>query len=162
MTAVLIAIAVIAAILVARSVVMLGPMERGVVYRLGRPLNRVIGPGLAFAAPLLDKVTRVSVAEQRFELPEVEVRTKDGSSSTLSASARYRIVDPVRSVADIQDLKGALTNVTNSILQSIAAEVGYDELSSREVTGAALRRLDEVAESWGAKVIDLKLERSRF
>lgn len=162
MSAVLITIAFIAVIVLARSVVKFGPMERGVVYRLGRPLNKVIGPGLAFAAPFLDRVTRVSVAEQRFEVPQLELRTKDGSSSTISATARYRILDPVRSVTEIQDLKSALSNVTVSILQSIAAEVDYDELLSREVTAAALRRLDEVAEGWGAKVLDLKLDRHRF
>jgi regulator of protease activity HflC (stomatin/prohibitin superfamily) len=161
-SAALITIAFIVVILVARSVVKLGPMERGVVYRLGKPLNKVIGPGLAFAAPFLDRVTRVSIAEKRIEIPELELITKDGSSSTLSASGRYRILDPVRSVTEIQDLNASLGNVTASILRSIASEVDYDELTSDEVRTAALRRLDEVAESWGAKVLDLKLERRRF
>ena len=154
---------VVAAIVLIRSTVVLKPDERAVVYRLGRPVT-VIGPGLAVITPFVDRLTRVSMSEQELQLPEVKLSTRDQLSSTVSARVRYRILDPLRSLTEVQDLRTALEGVVTSTLRAIAGEVDYDHLisSSADVADATISRADEVVEKWGAKILSVEIERQRF
>jgi regulator of protease activity HflC (stomatin/prohibitin superfamily) len=155
-------IVVIAAIVLTRSLVVLKGMERGVVFRLGKPLDKVIGPGIALTVPLVDRLVRVSLEEQRIEIPDVDVRTSDEISTTLSATVRYRIMDPLPAVTEIHDLKAAIGTLVASVLRASAEDFKLDDLSSGEFRKAVVSRLAEPTQIWGASIAEVTLERRRF
>lgn len=159
----LIVILVIAAIVLSRSLVILKPMERGVVYRLGR-VAKVTGPGIVVIAPFVDQLTRVSLEDQQIEIPNIELTTKDRSSTKVSARLRYRIMDPVRSLTSISDLSSGLRTLLEKTLQIVVSELEYEQLVSNlsEVTAQTTRRLDEHVQAWGVSVVSVDVERHRF
>ena len=52
---------IVAAILIALSIRRIPANERGVIYRLGRKKNFVVGPGSVLVIPFVDRLERISV-----------------------------------------------------------------------------------------------------
>ncbi len=76
---------------VARSVIILQPTERGVVFKKfagGLDVDDVKGEGLTFVAPWNDMIT-FDIEEQQIE-ETMDVLSKDGLAITIDVSLRYR------------------------------------------------------------------------
>ncbi|GAA0962165.1 SPFH domain-containing protein [Actinocorallia libanotica] len=74
-----------------------GPDERLVVRRSGR-IRAVIGPGLRFVLPVLDRATRVPIRPLQAELWCRGV-TRDGAPVLIRGRAAFRVSDPDRYAA---------------------------------------------------------------
>ena len=148
---------VIAVIVLLKSVVVLKGQDRGVIFRLGRPFA-VVGPGMALTLPFVDSLTRVSLAEQELRGIQGEVQSGDGTTSNATARLVYRIVDPLKSVTAVHNLQASLLQLTATTLRQVPFEPG----ATREFTSAVERKLDEVTQSWGVKIITIEIDRQRF
>src|SRR3982751_2361861 len=129
--------------------------EQMVVFRLGKTnegLGR--GPGLRFLIPLLDRPVKVDVREQYIEVPSQTTITKDNAPISVDFLIYWRIVDPLKSVVNVENFAGALQGVATTTLRAVIGDISLDEvLSKREQINEVLRvKLDEVTERWGGKV----------
>jgi regulator of protease activity HflC (stomatin/prohibitin superfamily) len=59
--------------------------ERGVVFRLGRVLERPKGPGFVIIIPIVDKLVRVSLRLVTMDVPPQDVITRDNVSVKVNA-----------------------------------------------------------------------------
>jgi regulator of protease activity HflC (stomatin/prohibitin superfamily) len=59
--------------------------ERGVVFRLGRVLEKPKGPGIVIIIPIIDKLVRVSLRLVVMDVPPQDVITKDNVSVKVDA-----------------------------------------------------------------------------
>src|SRR5881396_127590 len=101
---VLLVLGVIAAIVIAgASVRVLREYERGVVFRLGR-VTAQRGPGLIFLMPIVDRMVRVSLRTVTLKIPAQEIITRDNVPARVTAVAYYRIIDPTRSVLEVENV----------------------------------------------------------
>jgi regulator of protease activity HflC (stomatin/prohibitin superfamily) len=157
---ILVIVAVVAAIVVAGAAVrVLREYERGVVFRLGR-VTAQRGPGLIFLLPMVDRMVRVSLRTVTLKIPAQEIITRDNVPARVTAVAYYRIIDPVRSVVEIESVLAATSQIAQTTLRSVLGKVDLDALlSDRETINDHLQQIiDDQTEPWGVKVTTVEIK----
>jgi regulator of protease activity HflC (stomatin/prohibitin superfamily) len=145
--------------LAAASVRVLREYERGVVFRLGR-VTEHRGPGLIFLVPAVDRMVRVSLRTITLKIPVQEVITRDNVPARVTAVAYYRIVDPTRSVTEIENVVAATSQIAQTTLRSILGKADLDALlAERERLNEHLQQIiDDQTEPWGVKVTTVEIK----
>jgi regulator of protease activity HflC (stomatin/prohibitin superfamily) len=161
-TVLLIVIAVVgftAAVLAGASVRVLREYERGVVFRLGRVINQK-GPGLVLLIPAVDRMVRVSLRTVTLRIPHQEVITRDNVPVRVAAVAYFRVIDPRRSVLEVEDYMAATLQIAQTTLRSVLGKADLDALlSERERLNESLQQIiDEQTEPWGIKVTIVEIK----
>jgi regulator of protease activity HflC (stomatin/prohibitin superfamily) len=153
------AITVAALTLAGASVRVLREYERAVVFRLGRLIDQK-GPGLVLLIPGVDRMVRVSLRTVTLRIPPQEVITRDNVPVRVAAVAYFRIVDPTRSVVDIEDFHAATLQISQTTLRSVLGKAELDALlSERERLNEHLQQIiDEQTEPWGIKVTTVEIK----
>ena len=81
--------------------------EKFVVERFGR-LRSVLGPGINFIVPFLDRVAhKISVLERQLPVMSQDAITSDNVLVQVETSVFYRIIEPEKTVYRIRDVDGA-------------------------------------------------------
>ncbi|MFL5779653.1 MAG: SPFH domain-containing protein [Chloroflexota bacterium] len=138
-------------------------VDRGdklVVYRLGNTDDSLVkGPGLVFLIPFIDRPRRVNLREQFVEVPSQTAITKDNVTIPIDFLIYWRIVDPLKSVVNVQDFVGALAGVATTNLRAVVGDFLLDDvLSKRDQINEVLRtKLDEITENWGGKITRVEI-----
>jgi regulator of protease activity HflC (stomatin/prohibitin superfamily) len=148
-----------AIVLAAASVRVLREYERGVVFRLGRVMNQR-GPGLILLLPAVDRMVRVSLRTVTLRIPAQEVITRDNVPARVTAVGYYRIVDPMKSVLEVEDVLAATGQISQTTLRSVLGKVELDALlSDRERLNEHLQQIiDDQTEPWGVKVTAVEIK----
>jgi regulator of protease activity HflC (stomatin/prohibitin superfamily) len=156
---VLAVVAVTAMALAGASVRVLREYERAVVFRLGRVLNQK-GPGLVLLIPGVDRMVRVSLRTITLRIPHQDVITRDNVPVKVAAVVYFRVIDPRRSVLEIEDFVGATLQIAQTTLRSILGKADLDALlSERERLNESLQQIiDEQTEPWGIKVTIVEIK----
>jgi regulator of protease activity HflC (stomatin/prohibitin superfamily) len=143
----------------AGSVHILREYERGVVFRLGR-LSELRGPGVVVLAPFINRLVRVSLRTVTLQVPPQEVITRDNVPARVAAVAYFRVVDPNRSIVEIQDVLSATSQIAQTTLRSVLGKAELDTLlSEREQLNANLQHIiDDQTEPWGVKVTTVEIK----
>jgi regulator of protease activity HflC (stomatin/prohibitin superfamily) len=137
----------------------LNEYERGVIFRLGRYLSTK-GPGLIILIPMIDKMVKVSLRTVALDVPHQDVITKDTVSIKVNAVIYFRVVDPSRSVLQIEDYLFATSQLSQTTLRSVCGSVELDQiLSQRDEVNAQIQSiLDQQTDVWGIKVSGVELK----
>jgi regulator of protease activity HflC (stomatin/prohibitin superfamily) len=128
--------------------------QRGVVFRLGRVLPNPKGPGLILVFWPIDQMVRVSLRMFVQDVPSQDVITQDNVSVEVNAVVYYRVVDPMRSVLEVEDYMYATSQLSQTSLRSIVGQAELDELlSERDKINRKLQTvIDQQTDPWGVKV----------
>ncbi len=134
--------------------------ERAVVFRLGRVLKKEKGPGLVLILWPIDKIARVSLRVVTWEIPPQDVITRDNVSLKVNAVVYFRVVDAIKSVVEVENIRYAVEQAAQTGLRSVLGEVELDELlSQRDAMNEKLRIiLDDHTEPWGVKVSSVQVK----
>src|SRR4051794_23292867 len=89
-------------IIILMSVKILNEYERGVIFRLGRVIGAK-GPGLILLFPVIDRMLRVDLRTVTLDIPPQDVITRDNVTIKVNAVVYFRVVDPNRSVIEVED-----------------------------------------------------------
>ena len=156
---VVVVLALAAVALAGASVRILREYERGVVFRLGRVID-LKGPGVALLVPGADRMVRVSLRTVTLRIPPQEVITRDNVPVRVAAVAYFRVLDPNRSVLEIEDFQGATLQIAQTTLRSVLGKAELDALlSERERLNESLQQIiDEQTEPWGIKVTIVEIK----
>ena len=175
-------IAAVAIIYVLSGFKIIQQSETRVIERLGK-YNRTLASGINIIWPILDKARKVTVRyvvrdrsghnvvvmkesevidlrEQVYDFPEQNVITKDNVTTRINALLYFQIVDPIKSVYEIDNLPNAIEKLTQTTLRNVIGELELDEtLTSRDTINSKLRAvLDEATNKWGVKVNRVELQ----
>jgi regulator of protease activity HflC (stomatin/prohibitin superfamily) len=134
--------------------------ERLLIFTLGRTSpDDVRGPGWVFIVPFAQRGVRVDLREQFIEVPSQTSITKDNAPINVDFLIYWRIVEPYKSVVEVQNFNGALQNIATTTLRAVVGDILLDDvLSKREQINEVLRtKLDEVTERWGGKVTTVEI-----
>lgn len=134
--------------------------DKLVIYRLGNTDDSLVkGPGLVLLIPFIDRPQKVNLREQYVEVPSQTAITKDNVTIPIDFLIYWRIVDPLRSVVNVQDFVGALAGVATTNLRAVVGDFLLDDvLSKRDQINENLRtKLDEITENWGGKVTRVEI-----
>jgi regulator of protease activity HflC (stomatin/prohibitin superfamily) len=141
------------------SVRVLREYERGVVFRLGR-LSTLKGPGVIVLIPFVDRLERVSLRTVTLQIPPQEVITRDNVPARVTAVAYFRVIDPNKSIVEIQDVLAATSQIAQTTLRSVLGKAELDTLlSERETLNENLQHIiDDQTEPWGVKVTTVEIK----
>jgi regulator of protease activity HflC (stomatin/prohibitin superfamily) len=133
--------------------------ERGVVFRLGRLIGSK-GPGLILLIPMLDRMVKVSLRIVAMDVPPQDIITKDNVSVKVNAVVYFRVMDPEKSVVEVEDYLYATSQFAQTTLRSILGESELDELlSERDKINREIQViLDRHTDPWGIKVSNVEVK----
>jgi len=136
------------------SIKILREYERGVIFRLGRLLPKAKGPGLILVFSPIDRMVKISLRLIAMEIPPQDIITKDNVTVKVSAVLYFRVIDPIKSVIEVQEYLYATSQLSQTTLRSALGQVDLDELlSQREKLNARLQEIiDKHTDPWGIKV----------
>ena len=156
---VLVALLLLGLILASASVRILREYERGVVFRLGRLLDQQ-GPGVVLLIPFIDRMVRVSLRTVTQQIPPQEVITRDNVPARVTAVTYFHVVDPNRSVIEVEDVLAATSQIAQTTLRSVLGKAELDTLlAERERLNEDLQKIiDDQTEPWGIKVTAVEIK----
>jgi regulator of protease activity HflC (stomatin/prohibitin superfamily) len=136
------------------SIKILTEYERGVIFRLGKLLDRAKGPGIIFVFRPLDRMVRVTLRTVVHDVPPQDVITRDNVSVKVNAVVYFRVIDPRRAIVEVENYQYATSQLSQTTLRSVLGQVELDDLlSQRERLNQQLQHiLDEATDTWGIKV----------
>jgi regulator of protease activity HflC (stomatin/prohibitin superfamily) len=161
-TAVIVILIVLVSIAVAAagaSVRVLREYERGVVFRLGRLMQKR-GPGLVLLIPTIDRMVRVSLRTITLTVPPQETITRDNIPVRVTAVAYYRVIDPNKAVTQVESFHNATLQIAQTTLRSVLGGADLDTLlGERERLNEDLQHvIDAQTEPWGIKVTTVEIK----
>jgi regulator of protease activity HflC (stomatin/prohibitin superfamily) len=162
MTAIVVALVIIVALGVAlagASIRVLREYERAVVFRLGRLIGQK-GPGIVLLIPVIDRMVRVDLRTVTFEVPPQDVITRDNVPAKVNAVAYYRVIDPVKSVVEVERIRNATSQIAQTTLRSVLGKADLDTLlAERETLNESLQQIiDDQTDPWGVKVTTVEIK----
>ena len=127
--------------------------RRLVLFRLGRLVGSR-GPGIVFIMPFIDRAITVDLRILTLDVPVQEVITKDNVAIKVNAVVYFRVLEPAKSVVEVENYIVATSQLAQTTLRSVVGSVELDEvLSSREKINQELQKIiDDRTDPWGIKV----------
>ena len=158
-TIVLVVVGIVLLILLAMAIKVVQQYEQGVLFRLGRVIG-VRQPGLRLIIPFIDVLHRVSLRVVTMPIQSQGIITHDNVSVDVSAVAYFRIVDAVKSVVAIENVKAAINQIAQTTLRKVVGQHTLDEtLAETDRINVDIRRiLDITTVEWGVEVTLVELK----
>lgn len=174
MDIVLIVLVVLVVIYVLSGIKIVSQSETVIVERLGK-YNRTLTAGINIILPIIERAKdtvvrrqngtisrsmRIDMREQVYDFDKQSVITKDNVMTEINALLYFQVVDPMKSVYEIQNLPVAIEKLTQTTLRNVVGEMELDEtLTSRDTINSKLRNvLDDATNKWGVKVNRVELQ----
>jgi regulator of protease activity HflC (stomatin/prohibitin superfamily) len=157
---VLLVIAFVVLLILARTVRIVPQARAGVVERLGR-FSRVLDPGLSILVPFIDRLRPlIDLREQVVSFPPQPVITEDNLTVNIDSVIYYQVTDPKSATYEIADYIQAIEQLTVTTLRNVIGGMTLEQtLTSRDQINASLRTvLDEATGKWGIRVNRVELK----
>jgi len=128
--------------------------ERGVIFRLGRVQGRAQGPGLFFLIPIVDRMVKVDLRTVTMDVPPQDLITRDNVPARVNAVVYFRVMDPNKSVIEVENHVLATSQISQTTLRSVLGQKDLDDLlTDRESINEELQTIiDQQTDPWGIKV----------
>ncbi len=141
--------------------------EKFVVERFGR-LRSVLGPGINFVIPFLDRVRhKISVLERQLPTAHQDAITSDNVLVQVETSVFYRIIEPEKTVYRIRDVDAAIATTVAGIVRSGIGEMELDEVQSnrQHLISRIKTQVADAVDDWGievtrAEILDVNLDQA--
>lgn len=141
--------------------------QKFVVERLGR-LRAVLGPGINFIVPFLDRVRhKVSVLERQLPAMSQDAITSDNVLVQVETSVFYRIIEPEKTVYRIRDVDAAISTTVAGIVRSEIGRMELDQVQANRsrLIEAVRDQVSQQVDDWGievtrAEILDVNLDQA--
>jgi regulator of protease activity HflC (stomatin/prohibitin superfamily) len=141
------------------SIRVLRQYERGVVFLLGK-FQSVRQPGFSFVFVPVQQMVRVSLRTVTMQIPSQKIITKDNVSIDIAAVAYYHISDPEKAVIVIENVKNAISQISQTTVRNVVGRFSLDQLLSD--TASINLQIKEVidghTEPWGTQVTAVEIK----
>ena len=167
------ALLALAIVFVKMAVVIIPQSETRIIERLGK-YYATLKPGVNIIIPFIDRAkvvvtqqrgqyfysSTIDLREQVYDFDKQNVITKDNIQMQINALLYFQIVDPFKTVYEINNLPNAIEKLTQTTLRNIIGEMELDQtLTSRDTINTKLRGvLDDATNKWGIKVNRVELQ----
>jgi regulator of protease activity HflC (stomatin/prohibitin superfamily) len=151
---------VLAVLFLASAIRILNEYERGVIFRLGRVMDRAKGPGLIILIPVVDRMVKISLRLVAMDVPPQDVITRDNVSVKVNAVIYFRVMDSIKAVVEVENYLYATSQLAQTTLRSVCGQAELDELlSDRDKINSQLQEiLDKHTDPWGVKVTTVEVK----
>lgn len=141
--------------------------EKHVVERFGR-LRTVLGPGINFIVPFLDRIAhKISILERQLPNASQDAITADNVLVQVETSVFYRITEPEKTVYRIRDVDAAIATTVAGIVRAEIGKMELDEVQSNRSTliTTVKAAVEQQVDDWGievtrAELLDVNLDQA--
>src|SRR4051812_30904708 len=93
-------------------------------------------------------------------VPGQQVITKDNVSISVAAVSYYRVVDPTKSLVEIDNVMAAISQIAQTTVRNIVGQHPLDEVLSNtnEINNQVKTILESTAEQWGVEISRVELK----
>ncbi len=128
--------------------------ERGVIFRLGRVQGGPKGPGLFILLPFIDNMVKIDLRTVTMDVPPQDVITRDNVPARVNAVVYFRVVDPNKSVIEVENHVLATSQISQTTLRSVLGQKDLDGLLTNrdEINDELQNIIDKQTDPWGIKV----------
>jgi regulator of protease activity HflC (stomatin/prohibitin superfamily) len=135
------------------SIKILREYERAVVFTLGR-YSHTRGPGLIVLVPFVQQTVRVDLRTVVMEVPSQDLISRDNVSVKVDAVLYFHVVDPAKSVIQVEQFTAATNMLAQTTLRSVLGQHELDEmLAERTKLNTDVQDiLDARTKAWGIEV----------
>jgi regulator of protease activity HflC (stomatin/prohibitin superfamily) len=151
---VLLVVAALVLITLARTVRIVPQARAGVVERLGR-YSRTLTPGLTIVVPFVDRIRdMIDLREQVVSFDPQPVITEDNLVVNIDTVIYFQVTDPKSATYEIANYIQGIEQLTVTTLRNVIGGMELEEtLTSRDNINGQLRGvLDEATGKWGIRV----------
>ncbi|MEU9189045.1 SPFH domain-containing protein [Streptomyces sp. NPDC048484] len=152
---VLVVFAVAGLVLLGMSLRSVQQYEKGVVFRFGRLLPDIRGPGLHVIRPIGDQMRKVSVQTEVLGIPPQGSITADNVTLTVDAVVYFRVIDPVKALVNVRNYPDAISQIAQTSLRAVIGRADLDTLlSDRDHINSELKKVMDAPteEPWGLRI----------
>ena len=134
--------------------------ERGVVFRFGKIIPTTKEPGLRWIIPAIDQMRKVSLRTVTLPIETQKIITKDNVSIDVAAVAYYQVVDPIKSIVEIENVIAATYQIAQTTVRNVVGQTSLDHvLSETSALNEKVKAiLDSATEKWGIYVSNVELK----
>ncbi len=163
MTAGLIVLLIVAGLVLltlARTIRIIPQARAGVVERLGR-YSRTLTPGLTIVVPFIDRIREmIDLREQVVSFAPQPVITEDNLVVSIDSVIYFQVTEPKSATYEIANYIQAIEQLTVTTLRNVIGGMSLEKtLTSRDNINAQLRGvLDEATGKWGIRVNRVELK----
>src|SRR5438067_6355468 len=153
-------VAVIVLLALARTVRIIPQARARVVERLGR-YHRTLNPGLTLIVPFIDRLGRlIDLREQVVSFPPQPVITEDNLVVNIDSVIYFQVTDAKAASYEIANYIQAIEQLTVTTLRNVIGGMALERtLTSRDEINSELRGvLDEATGKWGIRVGRVELK----
>lgn len=160
MGALIVLILIVLFIVIVAGMRIINQYERGVVLRLGRVRPGVKEPGLRVIIPFVDQLKKVALRIVTLPVDSQKIITKDNVSIDVAAVAYYQVVDPIKSVVEIENVVSATYQIAQTTVRNVVGQSTLDDVLSQtsKINEAIKAILDDATEKWGIYVSTVELK----
>src|SRR5438876_11241760 len=153
-------VAVIVLLVLARTVRIVPQARARVVERLGR-YHRTLNPGLSLIVPFIDRLRPfIDLREQVVSFPPQPVITEDNLVVNIDSVIYFQVTDAKAASYEIANYIQAIEQLTVTTLRNVIGGLALEKtLTSRDEINGPLRGvLDEATGKWGIRVNRVELK----
>src|SRR5213595_3089291 len=153
-------VAVIVLLALARTVRIIPQARARVVERLGR-YHRTLNPGLSLVVPFIDRLRPfIDLREQVVSFPPQPVITEDNLVVNIDSVIYFQVTDAKAASYEIANYIQAIEQLTVTTLRNVIGGLALEKtLTSRDEINSQLRGvLDEATGKWGIRVNRVELK----
>jgi regulator of protease activity HflC (stomatin/prohibitin superfamily) len=105
-------------------------------------------------------MVRVDLRTVTFDVPPQDLITRDNVPAKVNAVTYFRVVDPIKSVVEVERYRAATSQIAQTTLRSVLGKADLDMLlAEREKLNEALQKIiDEQTDPWGIKVTTVEIK----
>jgi len=107
----------------------------------------------------IDRAVRVSLAEQKLDVPAQDVVTRDELTRRVAAEVAFRVLDPIRALTESADYQDNIVKLASVGLLNSCRQVDADEVGAQTATiGAAVKKfMEDPASQLGVHVLQVNV-----
>ena len=157
---VLIVVAALVLLGLARTIRIIPQARAGVIERLGR-YQRTLSPGLAIVVPFVDRLRPlIDLREAVVSFDPQPVITEDNLVVSIDSVIYFQVTDPKAATYEIANYIQAIEQLTVTTLRNVIGGMSLEAtLTSRDEINGQLRGvLDEATGKWGIRVNRVELK----
>ena len=157
---VIVLVAVMALIIIAKTAIVVPQQSAYVVERLGR-YSGTLGAGFHILLPFVDVIRyRHSLKEAALDIPAQVCITRDNVQVGVDGVLYLKILNPERASYGIQDYLFAISQLAQTTLRSEVGKIDLDRSFEERtnINTSVVAELDKASEPWGVKVLRYEIK----
>jgi regulator of protease activity HflC (stomatin/prohibitin superfamily) len=157
---VIILLAVMTAIVLAKTAIVVPQQSAYVVERLGR-YSGTLGAGFHILVPFMDVIRyKHSLKENAVDIPAQVCITRDNVQVQVDGILYLKVLNPERASYGISDYMFAISQLAQTTLRSEIGKIDLDRTFEERmnINASVVTELDKASEPWGVKVLRYEIK----